>query len=119
MTVYALVASDEPLQVRYVGKTTGWLNDRLLGHRSEPGNPKKRAWIAELRARGATLMIRALSTHESEHDLAVAELKWFLFWGLYCDLVNGEVPKYRHTPIRRGYPRPSEKSDWLRRMSSH
>lgn len=89
--VYALVASDEPLQVRYVGKVQMGPWDRLRHHLKDPQTRKLAAWFDEVHTRGAEIRMRILGEYPREL-LEQAECSWFKFWRHYCDLLNSCVP---------------------------
>lgn len=100
MTVYSLTASDEPLQVRYVGATSYPLETRLRGHHNENlrritrKDNRKSDWIRDVIARGAQVEIRPLSQHQSPDELREAERRWIAFWSRYCELLN--LQRYPH-----------------------
>jgi len=86
--VYGLFASDEPLQIRYVGQTTRKLKERLRTHRLR-GSWEIRKWTKLAAARGAAVNARVLGEYPA-HLLATAEQKWISFWSTYCDLLNSK-----------------------------
>lgn len=88
ITCYALSASDEPLQIRYVGATARTLQARLMQHRYAFCNAQKRAWMRDVEGRGARVIARQLSQHETRSDAKIAEKKWIVFWRTYCDVLN-------------------------------
>ena len=92
--VYGLFASDEPLQIRYVGITTQDTRTRLRGHHLElkrrfpRKNHRKSDWIQSVLDRGAEVNIRLLSSHDDDDSMFKAEAAWMNFWAQYCDLLN-------------------------------
>jgi hypothetical protein len=52
--------------IRYVGKTTGALLDRLAGHLASPTNPAMRVWLNALSLQGVTPHITAVATVPKE-----------------------------------------------------
>lgn len=89
--IYALFDPREPLQVRYVGKTTRKLRERLKGHLSEAkfgddSYPKNR-WIRELLGQDMRPEIRLLSTSTKE-TVTSDEQAWIHFWMVFCDILN-------------------------------
>jgi len=93
---YALVASDEPNRVRYVGSTVSALKPKLattLVERTQHG-PKGR-WIAEVLARGASIQFRILSTHSTAGELPAAERDWIQFYWPTGDLLNRTRSTFR------------------------
>jgi hypothetical protein len=87
--VYGLVSSDEPLQIRYVGRTrTPSL--RLSQHRRRRGgyNTPLWQWADAVVRRGAQIEMRFLSGPHTRPEARAAERKWFDFWFNYCELLN-------------------------------
>lgn len=60
-TVYTLTDPRDG-RVRYVGKTTQALHDRLGGHLASPTNPAMRVWISMLGGQGMVPYIEAVAT---------------------------------------------------------
>lgn len=87
---YALLASDEPLHVRYVGLTNQPLIVRLASHLAgkQARYAAKQAWFGEVTARGAKVVMRVLSRHETRAEAGQAENQWWDFWNEYCSLLN-------------------------------
>jgi hypothetical protein len=88
--VYGLVASDEPLQIRYVGQTITPPETRLRGRFSKSGCrkfSKCSQWIKEVQARGCVVRMRILGRYALA-ELNTAERQWIAFWARYCDLTN-------------------------------
>ncbi len=63
--IYGLVASDEPLQIRYVGKTITAPILRLKSHLNGKSARSKRLrnWHQEVRERGAETRLRILGEY--------------------------------------------------------
>ncbi len=93
--IYGLIASDEPLQIRYVGKCEQSPFHRLRDHlRLRTRNPAFRDWVNQVRGRGAEVRMRVLGAYPVE-SLAKMELKWIGFWYEYCQLLNVMLHKPR------------------------
>jgi hypothetical protein len=96
-TVYALVSSDAPEAVYYVGQTKGLPATRLAGHLAEAdhprstGNPKKTAWIKRVLFRGARVGIRVLGEYPLA-ELNLKEKQWMLFFLPTGLLTNRDLP---------------------------
>lgn len=60
-TVYALVDPRDG-KIRYIGKTTQPILNRLAGHLAQPTNPAMRVWINSLSLQGFTPLIETVST---------------------------------------------------------
>lgn len=87
-SVYGLVASDEPLQIRYVGETED--SKRRLGQYLNPNtgiSRRLRSWIDDVIKRGARVEMVILGRYPV-FELGSAEQKWIAFWDRYCDLLN-------------------------------
>jgi hypothetical protein len=86
--VYALFASDEPLQIRYIGATM-YPQRRIREHIGSYCKSSKfvRDWIEEVRVRGAEVQVKVLGKY-SVQELNSAEYKWIQFWKQYCYLLN-------------------------------
>lgn len=104
---YALCASDEPLQVRYVGVTKHSLEHRRYHHLYSPTNSTMRDWFAELQRRGADVVIRELSRHDSAVEVSAAEKRWIGFWSQYCEVLNAN---------RRGYKNDARITPWMQAL---
>lgn len=102
--VYALCASDEPLQVRYVGVTKHSLEHRRYHHLYSPTNSTMRDWFAELQCRSVEVIIRELSRHETAVEANEAEAKWISFWSEYCESKN---------ECRHGYKNDARITPWI------
>ena len=85
---YGLFASDEPLQIRYVGQTYLPPFMRLRAHlMPQNKNAKVREWAKAVQARGGRVGMRILGRYPIA-ELSSAERKWIVFWRQYCDLYN-------------------------------
>ncbi|HEY6114634.1 MAG TPA: hypothetical protein VI172_01635 [Candidatus Dormibacteraeota bacterium] len=60
-TVYRLVDPSDN-KIRYIGKTTQPILNRLAGHLAQPTNPAMRVWINSLSLQGLTPRIETIST---------------------------------------------------------
>jgi len=90
--VYGLVASDEPLQIRYVGKCEQSPFHRLIDHlRLRSTNRGFCDWVRQVKGRGAAVRMRILGSYPVK-DLARAERHWIVFWRDYCSLFNRALP---------------------------
>jgi len=85
--VYGLFASDEPLQIRYVGKTTRSPESRLWAHCSSYDSRRVRAWVELVATRRAKVGLRVFGEYPL-CELVYAERKWISFWLSYCELNN-------------------------------
>ncbi len=82
MHIYALSESDTG-EIRYIGKTTAELHQRLAGHLSRgylKKNTYKNCWIRGVLARGANLLIHSVQVLSTEDDLNAAEIYWIKFF---------------------------------------
>ncbi len=110
MTCYALAASDQPLQIRYVGSTTRTLRERLIAHLRDKASGKRRiCFIRHVLMRGERVLIVPLSTHTEIFDMFMAESAWIKFWGKYCDLTN--TPRAISIPALSRNPHPNRALD--------
>lgn len=102
--VYGLFASDEPLQIRYVGQTIHPAITRLKSHiYGWKLNQPFKNWIKAVLNREAQIGLRVLGRYPVA-ELIKNERKWIDFWGNYCELFNqdyitlcqtsGYQPKY-------------------------
>lgn len=87
--IYGLFASDEPLQIRYVGQTKYDAAFRLRQHFHSTSETYKnlRSWFDEVKARGAEIGMRVLGEYPKEF-LTMSEYKWIDFWSRFCPLLN-------------------------------
>jgi len=100
--VYGLLASDEPLQIRYVGQTFVSPIERLRSHLSPSGRKYKHGiWFREVENRGAQIVMRLLGEYPL-NTLSSAERAWAVFWHEYCGLVSAWLP----SGCKRESPRP-------------
>jgi hypothetical protein len=60
-TIYRLVDPSDN-KIRYIGKTTQPILNRLAGHLAQPTNPAMRVWINSLSLRGLTPRIETVTT---------------------------------------------------------
>lgn len=60
-TIYALIDPRDG-KIRYIGKTTQTILNRLAGHIAQPTNPAMRVWINSLSLQGLTPRIEAVTT---------------------------------------------------------
>lgn len=93
--VYGLFASDEPLQIRYVGQTKYAPSFRLRQH-FIPTNQihhNLKPWFTEVKERGAEIGMRIFGEYPKEF-LTVAEYRWISFWSACCYLFNRKHYKF-------------------------
>lgn len=72
--VYALVSTDKPSQVRYVGVSVQV--SHRLDHHVLRGEPAVREWIASVHARGAYVEARAITSHHDRKAAIADERRW-------------------------------------------
>lgn len=90
--VYGLFASDEPLNIRYVGQTTNGAENRLRSHLCRSGRRTIQGrWFESVEARGAKIGMRILGEYPSD-QLNAAEIQWCRFWSFFCDLEQQWAP---------------------------
>jgi hypothetical protein len=86
--IYGLIESDTG-KLRYVGKTTCGLAQRLARHRKHRDDSHRARWIAAVYARGATVAATVIETVEPGDDWEAAEQRWIAHYrALGVDLVN-------------------------------
>jgi hypothetical protein len=86
--VYALYASDCPLQVAYVGQTIN-----PAGRLADHGDGKNtsawvRCWVMDVINRDAKVCMTILGEYQNGRELNAAEKTWIRFWATFCGLAN-------------------------------
>jgi hypothetical protein len=85
--IYALVASDEPLQIRYIGRTikpkSRWSGTKLTVTSKE----YLFRWQLSVKVRGAKVEMVILGQYKIS-SLPRAEMLWIKFWSKYCEVLN-------------------------------